>query len=154
MSVVESTELRFVLIAEEYFPAILEIEPEAYPEPWSAGMFREEIDHPRSKFFVVLRRDEVIGYGGFWPVLDEAHVTSVTIRDTYRGLGYGRQLLQHILDAAKRDGAVTATLEVRESNMTARNLYESFGFANVGRRKRYYPKTDEDALIMTKQLGD
>ena len=154
MSVSETTELRFAPITEAHLAEILEIEKEAYPEPWSEGMFRDEIDHVRSQFVVVLRNGELIGYGGYWPVLDEAHVTSVTIKQSERGYGYGRQLLRYLLDMAQRNGARTATLEVRESNFRARTLYESFGFQIAGRRKRYYPSTDEDALIMSRQLGD
>lgn len=150
MSVSERTELRFEPIAEGHLEAVLAIEQEAYPEPWSEGMFREEINHIRSHFVVALIDGEIIGYGGYWPVLDEAHITSVTIKNTYRGLGYGRRLFQYLLDMAQCDGATSATLEVRESNLRAQKLYETFGFRVTGRRKRYYPTTNEDALIMTK----
>ena len=154
MSVSESTALRFAPLAAVHLPAVLAIEREAYPEPWSEGMFREEINHVRSYFVVVTLGGEVAGYGGYWPLLDEAHITSVTIKDVYRGLGYGRGLLSHLLRMAVEDGVSAATLEVRESNVRARGLYESFGFAVTGRRRRYYPKSDEDALIMTKQLEE
>jgi len=152
MSVSESTAVRFVPIAAEHLPALLEIENEAYPEPWSEGMFREEIHHARSVFVVVTRGGEPIGYGGYWPLMDEAHITSVTIKDSCRRLGYGRMLLSYLLERAARDGCSSATLEVRESNVRARALYDGLGFEIAGRRHRYYPKTDEDALIMTKRL--
>lgn len=152
MSVSESAVLRFVPLAAAHLRDVLAIEKEAYPEPWSEGMFREEIHHPRSYFVVVMLDDNLIGYGGYWPLLDEAHITSVTIKDEYRGLGHGRMLLAHLLQHALDEELAAATLEVRESNERARNLYESFGFAITGRRRRYYPKTDEDALIMSKQL--
>jgi ribosomal-protein-alanine N-acetyltransferase len=152
MSVTESTELRYTRLAAVHLTDVLEIEKEAYPEPWSEGMFREEITHLRSYFVVVLLGNDVIGYGGYWPLMDEAHITSVTIKDEHRRRGYGRNLLTHLLARALHDNLTAATLEVRESNLRARRLYESLGFAVTGRRKRYYPKTDEDALIMTKQL--
>lgn len=152
MSVSESAALRYAPLAAGHLRDVLAIEQEAYPEPWSEGMFREEIHHARSYFVVVMLGGELIGYGGYWPLLDEAHITSVTIKDTCRGLGYGRCLLAHLLQKAREDGLKTATLEVRESNVRARNLYEGFGFVVAGRRKQYYPKTGEDALIMTKTL--
>ena len=152
MSVSESTELRYAPLAVAHLPDVLTIEQEAYPEPWSEGMFREEINHARSYFVVITLGGELIGYGGYWPLMDEAHITSVTVKDAYRGLGYGRSLLSHLLQKAVEDGAASATLEVRESNLAARGLYDAFGFAVTGRRRRYYPKTDEDALIMTTQL--
>lgn len=152
MSVSESTELQYAPLAAAHLREVLAIENEAYPEPWSEAMFREEIHHARSYFVVVMRDGALIGYGGYWPLLDEAHITSVTIKEDCRALGYGRALLAHMLQRAAEDGMSVATLEVRESNVRARRLYESFGFAVTGRRRRYYPKTDEDALIMTKRL--
>ena len=152
MSVSESTQLRFTPLEANHLARVLDIEREAYPEPWSEGMFREEIHHARSRFVVAMLGSELIGYGGYWPLLDEAHITSVTIRDDYRRQGYGRMLFAYLLERAVEDGSLTATLEVRESNLRARALYEAFGLEVVGRRKKYYPKTDEDALIMTKRL--
>ena len=67
----------------------MEIEKEAYPEPWTAGMFREEIRSKRSFFYTAWLGDSLIGYSGFWLVLDEGHITSLTVRRDYRGYGYG-----------------------------------------------------------------
>ena len=67
-------------------------------------------------------------YGGFWLVLDEAHLTSVTVRDSFRGHGYGRRLVDYLLEQAVSLGAKVATLEVRESNLRARNLYDCMSF--------------------------
>lgn len=144
--------LDFVPLTEEYLVEIMEIETEAYPEPWTIGMFREEIKSRRSHFFVALAGEELVGYGGFWLILDEAHVTSVTVRDTLRGCGYGREEMIHLLEVAAREDARVTTLEVRESNESARNLYTSLGFRVAGLRKGYYSKTNEDAIIMVKEL--
>ncbi|MBX7255000.1 MAG: ribosomal protein S18-alanine N-acetyltransferase [Candidatus Hydrogenedentes bacterium] len=152
MSVSESTALSFVPIEPKHIHALLEIESEAYPEPWTEGMFREEARSYRSHFYVVFMGDLIIGYGGFWLVLDEAHITSVTIRNEYRGIGYGRRLLDFLLAKAVEVGARMATLEVRVSNHRARVLYERAGFRPVGLRKNYYPKTGEDAVVMLKEL--
>ena len=152
MSVSETTALRFVPIAVEHLDAVLDIEVEAYPEPWTEGMFRDEIRNTHSHFFVVLLDGEVVGYGGFWLVVDEAHITSVTIRDTHRGRGFGGRLLKFLLQEARDVGAAIATLEVRVSNTRARDLYLDFGFRPVGLRKNYYPKSREDAVVMLKDL--
>jgi ribosomal-protein-alanine N-acetyltransferase len=93
-----------------------------------------------------------VGYGGFWLVLDEAHVTSVTIKDEWRSQGYGRVLFEHLLDTAREAGAHIATLEVRESNDVARNLYASLGFRQAGTRRGYYSKSGEDAIVMSAGL--
>ncbi|HOF41848.1 MAG TPA: ribosomal protein S18-alanine N-acetyltransferase [Candidatus Hydrogenedentes bacterium] len=145
--------VEFTALAETDLDAILDIELEAYPEPWSREMFREEIRNNRSYFYVMQLNGELAGYGGFWLVLDEAHITSVTVRTDLRGQGLGRTLTRHLLDAAKEAGAHIATLEVRESNMRAQNLYKTFGFRQIGRRKGYYSKSGEDAIVMLLELG-
>ncbi|GMV92960.1 MAG: ribosomal-protein-alanine acetyltransferase [Candidatus Hydrogenedentota bacterium] len=152
MSVSESVALRFEPIAVEHLGRILDIEVEAYPEPWTEGMFRDEIRNNFSRFFVAMLDEVLVGYGGFWLVVDEAHITSVTVRDIYRGRGFGRRLVEHLLHEAEDAGARIATLEVRVSNLRARNLYLQYGFRPVGLRKNYYPKSNEDAIVMLKEL--
>lgn len=148
------TALRFERIALKHLPDLMEIEVEAYQEPWTLNMFRQEVFNGSSHFHVALLGDEVAGYVGFWLVLDEAHITSVTIRDTMRGRGLGRQLMEFIMDAAKAVGATRASLEVRVTNHRAQNLYRSMGFREVYVRKGYYAKNREDALVMMADLGD
>jgi ribosomal-protein-alanine N-acetyltransferase len=155
MSVRKPPVLTFVPLAEEHLTAILAIEVEAYPEPWSRGMFYDELRNNRSYFFVALdSAGTVTGYAGFWLVLDEAHVTSVAVRSDERGRGAGREILAYLLARAQEAGARMATLEVRESNEAARALYADFGFLDVGRRKGYYPSTNEDAVLMLKEFVD
>lgn len=147
-----STALRFVPIAEEHIDEIMQIEQEAYPEPWTPRMFQDEVRSERSYFYVGFLDEAIVAYGGFWLVLDEAHITSVAVRDTCRGRGYGRQLMDFLLGEAVDMGVRRATLEVRVSNLRARNLYISLGFRPVGIRKGYYPKNNEDAIVMLKDL--
>lgn len=152
MSVAREHRVTYRPLRPEFLDAIMPIEQEAYPEPWSRGMFMDELRSPRSFFCTVYFDHELIGYGGFWHVLDEAHITSVTIALEHRRRGYGRDLMHHLLDAAKDRGIRQATLEVRESNVRAKNLYEALGFRRVGLRKGYYSSTGEDAVIMTKDF--
>lgn len=152
---VEPTEPQLVYapLAHKHLNAIMAIEGEAYPEPWTRGMFRDEIKNERSFFFVAFLGQELVGYSGFWLVADEAHITSVTTRSDMRGQGLGRRQLEHLLAEAIRVGAKIATLEVRESNVPARNLYDSMGFREIGRRRQYYTTSKEDAIVMLKDLG-
>lgn len=149
MSVTPASQLRFEGLTESYLGRMMIIEHEAYPEPWTMGMFRDEIRSDRSHFYLAFLGEELIGYSGFWLILDEAHITSVTVAREHRGHGFGRQQLEHILDVGMEVGALTFTLEVRQSNIPARRMYESFGFRAVGVRKGYYSKTREDAIIMS-----
>lgn len=153
MSVFNSTTIRFEPLATAWLMEIMEIEHEAYPEPWTVGMFHEEIRNERSFFYVMVdEKETVLGYGGFWLILDEAHITSVTVRAADRGKGYGRRLTGYLLERSMEAGARIATLEVRPSNEAALTLYKSLGFKTVGSRKGYYAKTGEDAIIMLKEL--
>ncbi len=148
----QQSTLVYAALEERHLGDILPIEAEAYPEAWTEGMFRDEMRSPRSYFRVVYAGETLIGYCGFWLILDEAHITSVTVAQAFRGNGYGREQLVHLLETARGQGAVLATLEVRESNIPAKTLYEGLGFRRVGVRKGYYSKTNEDALVMLKDL--
>lgn len=151
MSIAPDTRLQYDVLREDYLPVIMDIEKEAYPEPWTIGMFREEMRSKRSFFYTAWVGGTLIGYAGFWLVLDEGHITSLTVRRDYRGYGYGREQLMHLLSAGEERGVRTFTLEVRESNSRARKLYESVGFRAVGIRKGYYSSTREDAIVMLKE---
>ncbi len=94
-------------------------------------------------------RPIVWGYGGFWLMYDEAHISTLGVRPEWRGRGWGELLLLTMLEEAHRLGARVATLEVRVSNAPAQSLYLKYRFEQVGRRKGYYADNREDALIMT-----
>jgi ribosomal-protein-alanine N-acetyltransferase len=96
----------------------------------------------------------VIGYAGFWFVLDEAHISTIAVHPDWRGRHVGERLLVAMLERALDLNAVTATLEVRVTNERAQNLYRKYAFDVVGRRKRYYRDNGEDALLMTAELKD
>jgi ribosomal-protein-alanine N-acetyltransferase len=90
----------------------------------------------------------LIGYGGIWFAVDEAHITTIAVSPRYRGRGIGELLLNGLIDHAFDGGATMLTLEVRMSNTVAQNLYRKYGFQAAGTRKRYYTDNGEDALIM------
>ncbi len=90
----------------------------------------------------------IVGYGGFWLMAGEAHISTIAVRPELRRRGIGELLLVTMLDRATELGAEVATLEVRVSNIAAQSLYRKYGFRRVGLRPRYY-RNNEDALIMT-----
>ena len=94
-------------------------------------------------------RDLIVGFLGAWYAADEAHVITVGVRREYRGRGVGELLLIAVIEQARARGASIVTLEVRPSNLAARNLYAKYGFDATGVRKGYYVDDREDALIMT-----
>lgn len=90
----------------------------------------------------------IIGYGGIWLQMDEAHITTLGVAPQYRGKGIGEFLLVGLVDVAMQLGASWLTLEVRVSNTVAQNLYKKYTFKEAGVRKKYYTDNNEDAYIM------
>jgi [ribosomal protein S18]-alanine N-acetyltransferase len=131
-------------------PAVHAIERASFFPPWPDDAYRNELLTNRLATYVVARLDDlVVGFGGIWLMVDEAHITTFAVDPAWRRRGIGERLLVALLDAAMARRAREATLEVRLSNMPARRLYEKYGFRPVGIRPRYYSDNAEDALIMT-----
>ena len=124
-----------------------QIEQEAFDQPWSERMFIPEVEDENAYYLVGVRGDEVICYGGFHKVLDEAHITNIAVRADSRGRGIGTLLMSELISRARMLGVKYMTLEVRDNNENAIKLYKSFGFTVEGIRKRYYNNV-HDALIM------
>jgi [ribosomal protein S18]-alanine N-acetyltransferase len=131
-------------------PAVHRIERASFPVPWPDYAFRQEIESNRLAHYLVVRAgSQVVGYGGMWMMVDEAHVTTFAVLPDWRRRGIGGRLMLAMVRRAGELGARVATLEVRLSNVAARELYQRFGFRPVGIRPRYYSDNAEDALIMT-----
>lgn len=126
--------------------AVLGLEQEIYPQPWSRQIFDEEMRQPGRVYCVALVDGDIVGYGGCMVVVDDAHVTTLAVHPTARRHRLGTRLMLELVATALGLGARHLTLEVRMSNRTAQRLYAKFGLAPVGVRKDYY--RDEDALIM------
>ena len=94
-------------------------------------------------------RDHIAGFVGVWYMADSAHVVNICVRRSHRGQGVGELLLIAAIEHAVAHGATEVTLEVRPSNVVARNLYRKYGFTDRGVRKAYYSDNREDAVIMT-----
>ncbi len=136
-------------------PIVAAIDRMAFPTPWSETTYRRELgENPAAYLYVaehVEDRDkpgEIIGYVGFWFIVDEAHISTIAVVPGWRRRGIGSYLLNFTLDQATTLGADLVTLEVRESNAGAIELYRKFGFTIRGRRPGYYRDSNEDALVM------
>jgi ribosomal-protein-alanine N-acetyltransferase len=137
----------------EDIPHVCEIEQEAFTTPWTSGAFHNELGNNQFAHYMIMEIDgKVAGYGGMWLIMDEAHVTNIAVRDTFRGQKLGKRLLQELMRTAAFLGAMRMTLEVRASNHIAQSLYDQLGFASVGVRKGYYTDNREDAIIMWADL--
>ncbi|MGO4540753.1 ribosomal protein S18-alanine N-acetyltransferase [Paenibacillus sp. 2TAB19] len=148
---VNQLEFRFMTLAD--IAAIVAIEEEAFSSPWTTEAFTNELmNNMFAKYMVMELSGEIIGYGGMWIIMDEAHVTNIAVRDDYRGQGLGDLLLGELQRTAVFFGSAKMTLEVRVSNEIAQRLYRKHGFEPSGIRPRYYSDNDEDALIMWAEL--
>lgn len=145
--------MRFEPLRYEHLRQMAEIEKEAFDMPWTENMFIPEVNSANATYVVGTRGEEVICYGGFHTVLDEAHITNIAVKSTARGKGIGRFLFATLLAKAKEAGAKLVTLEVKTTNNAAISLYESFGFKVAGVRKRYYNNL-YDAYVMWLDLEE
>ncbi|MBD1372288.1 ribosomal protein S18-alanine N-acetyltransferase [Hazenella sp. IB182357] len=130
-------------------PDIVKVENASFPTPWPQKAFYNELAFNQfARYTVVTCADEIIGYCGFWLILDEAHITNIAVHPDYQGCGIGEMTLIYVMEMARMSGAKRMTLEVRVSNLVAQKLYEKLGFENTGVRKAYYTDNKEDAIIM------
>lgn len=133
---------------------IVRIERASFADPWTEESFRRLLAGQPAIFLVAdLPPDSAIaGYAIAFSVGEDAEVLNVAVDPSFRGRGLAGQMLDAVLTDLAARGVRTAFLEVRESNDAARALYGSRGFAEIGRRQRYYRRPVEDALVMRRIL--
>lgn len=129
---------------------VLRNETRSYQFPWTAGIFADCIASAENECWMVVLDDRPIGHGVLSHGAGEAHLLNVCIVRDHQGRGCGRQLVEHLLARSRARGAAVVYLEVRPSNRVALDLYASFGFREVGRRRDYYPSANgnEEACVM------
>ena len=143
-------------------PGIIEIERLAFPAPWTMASFQRELTLPFSRIMVAIPaaghergRDDNGKIAGFlcrWLIADECHVLNIAVPPESRRLGIGTVLLTEAIAEARSTGASVVTLEVRRSNLAARQLYRKFKFEERRLRRHYYGP-GEDAIIMELRLN-
>ena len=135
-----------------HIPQIAALERECFSTPWSETMLSDALFDPQASFIVAESEDGgLLGYAGLHVVLDEGYIDNIAVEEAARRHGVGDALL----DVFCRFGQAHLsflTLEVRASNEPAIALYRKHGFEEAGRRKDYYTKPKEDAVIMTRDF--
>jgi len=129
----------------EHIPAVAALERAIFSDPWPEDMLLRM----RDRITVAAEGGTVAGYLVFSSVLDEGSVDNIAVAPAFRRQGIAAQLLAGAIEKARAAGISFITLEVRASNAPAVALYERFGFREVGRRRGYYEKPREDAILMT-----
>ena len=133
---------------------VAELEHRCFSTPWSYKDLVSELDNPWAIWLTAMEGDALIGYLGIQYGPDGADIMSIATDPAFRGKGAAKQLLSAMEQQLRALKLQWITLEVRPSNESARKLYESMGFQQVGRRPRYYQKPTEDALLLTKYFRE
>jgi [ribosomal protein S18]-alanine N-acetyltransferase len=147
--------LQLVALTQEMVEHILPIENVAFSHPWTPGNFADAL---RSGYEarVLVQGETVLGYFLAMQILDEVHLLNITVSPLYQKQGLGLRLLDQLQHWSRHTvKAKWLWLEVRESNSRARQLYERYGFSQVGARKKYYPVHHgerETAILMSMPL--
>ena len=131
---------------------IRSLECDVFLDPWSRELLEKELLDSKGednwkKLYVAYTQARVWGYVNTYLVLDELQIMRLAVRPELRRQGVAEQLLKRVFLEAEEKGATRASLEVRESNLAARNLYTKLGFIEVGQRKNYYDN-GETAILM------
>ncbi len=136
-------------------PAVMPIEQQSFPTPTKEKTYHYELSENKLAHYQALTRrvmeqdEQLLGYAGYWLIADEVHISTIAVAPHLRNRGLGELILLNILYLAYDHDAALVTLEVRVSNQVAQDLYLKYEFETVGRRRRYYKDSGEDALLMT-----
>lgn len=154
-------EFVFARMSEHDLLEIVEIEETCGLSLWGWDAYRAELDRPEAVTFVARARGRSLpgqrmlaGFVAARLNADELHINNIGVRVEARRLGVGGALLAMALERGERMGATRALLEVRRGNIPAQRLYGAYGFEQAGVRRNYYREPVEDALVMTRSLGD
>lgn len=130
-------------------PDLERIENGQFSNPWSRDYFAAELTNHFSHIYVAVDpgRDAVVGYLLFWKLDHELELHKIAVASTGQRRGHAARLLDFFLRTGRAWGCQRAVLEVRAANTPAIRLYEKFAFRQVGRRRGYYDKPVEDALV-------
>lgn len=128
--------------------AVQRIDQRCFPVPWLPTAYMTELSNRSATYLVARQGGEVVGYGGQWVIMEEAHITTLAVDPNSQNRKIGERLLLALLEEAILRGASHVTLEVREGNRAAQNLYRKFRFREAAIRKSYYTDNGENAIVM------
>ena len=130
------------------------LEKMCFASPWSATSLELLTKEGIGVGYLCTQKDAtsnqemVVAYGGMVIAVDEGQITNIAVHPDYRGQGMGKAVVLALMKHAKTHHLANITLEVRASNAPAIGLYRQLGFVEIGRRKNFYTRPTEDALIM------
>ena len=150
----DSLPARFETLSLARLDDVLAVEQQAYSHPWTRGNFTDAMASGY-QIQLLMGDEQILGYFVAMLGVDEAHLLNLTVAPAFQRQGWAHVLLDALALWARGQGAQWLLLEVRASNLRARQIYEANGFRRVGDRKRYYPANGterEDAVVMSRPL--
>lgn len=136
------------MVPEADVSCVAEMEKQCFSDPWTPEMIQDSYETGFDTWLILEERGEAVGYCVFRILAGEGELFRIGVRPSCRGLGYGKKLMDGMVENSIKNGVTAITLEVRESNTPARNLYKSYGFAEECIRSDYYKNPSENAVIM------
>lgn len=134
---------------------VADLEKDLFSDPWSLKSFHHEINNNRLAHYYILEdQDEIIGYFGFIIVLDECQIYNIAVSKEHQKMGYGKKMIEYIIDFCKKEDVKWIILEVREYNFPALELYMKYGFKKAARIEGYYHHPLEDGILMKLELRE
>ena len=139
-------------LSEKSLDGVAELEKLCFSQPWSKNSLGLLLKEGIGVGMVCSSDGQVCAYGGMMVAVDEGQITNIATHPDYRRQGYGRAIVEALIKYSKNNGINSISLEVRESNRAAIELYSRLGFKVEGKRKDFYTKPTENALIMILNL--
>lgn len=127
---------------------VMALERQIFSRPWSEESMRSALQQQDTIYLVDEADGKICGYLGIWCMAEDGDLCNMAVAEQVRGRGVASGLMEEGMACCRKQGVCRIVLEVRESNLPAKNLYQSKGFAPIGVRKQYYSKPQEDAVIM------
>ena len=147
------SEIRIRNMTPEDVPAVAVLERVCFSEPWSENAYLNTLADEKALYLVAEKDDgEIVGMCGLLDILGEGDISNVAVAEPFRRQKVAQRMMAELMKQGKERGITAFTLEVRASNEAAIKLYETFGFVSEGRRKNFYEKPREDALILWSRI--
>ncbi len=143
--------MRITEMTSAHVAQVAALEKTCFSDPWNEAAVASELSNELSFWLVALEGDTVAGYVGSQTVLGETDMMNIAVHPDFRRQGIAQALVFALVEELRKRESHCLTLEVRESNLPARELYGKLGFSQVGLRKNYYHNPRENALILRKE---
>lgn len=142
--------MEFVKASENDLEELSILENSCFQHPFKDKDLLYEIkDNPVAYFYLLKNDNEIIGFIDFWITFDSATICQICVKDSYKKQGFAGKLIDFACNVLKENDVLYFTLEVRESNFKAINLYKKHGFQEVTIKEKYY-EDGENAIYFVK----